>query len=260
MGKSIGGMKDLIKRNSTAKAEEPKEEAAPKDEADASSVVSQEDAPADEPKPKRPRSSPPSPPPEIDVDGATGVEVSARIVEAMRAHARGTYDAAALASELCRTAAEKSEAFAAYLETYQGDDAAGDDLRNRSRVEDSPPKLSELVDGELTGTLVVPEASEPYFSELRLAYREDGALPAFHKLERLNYLAFDGEQIRLSANGTPPVTHDADTGEGFSVIGLLDAIAKTIAKQVPSAATVSFKEIAENSHLDGVWDLKFSVQ
>ena len=92
MGKSIGGMKDLIKRNSTAKAEEPKEEAAPKDEADASSVVSQEDAPADEPKPKRPRASPPSPPPEIDVDGATGVEVSARIVDAMRAHARGTYD------------------------------------------------------------------------------------------------------------------------------------------------------------------------
>ena len=56
------------------------------------------------------------------------------------------------------------------------------------------------------------------------------------------------------------MTHDADTGEGFSVIGLLDAIAKTIAKQVPSAATVSFKEMAENSHLDGVWDLKFSVQ
>ena len=279
-GKSIQGMKSALERKSLAE-NAPKEAAAAavarEDAEEATATVSVEDG---EPRrSKRPRraakrdASPGAlsagsmgsfggPPPEVDVEGASAVEVCTRILAAMRSSSRGTYDAAALASTLCQQAAEKHAAFAELIGTYKGDDAYGDDLRNRARLAASPPKLSELME-EITGTLVVHEAKgDPYFSELRLAYREDGVVPAFHKLERLNYLAFDGDAISLSANGAPAVECKAPSDEGFTVIDLLDAIASTIAKHVApkkDKVDVTFLEMCENAHADGVWDLKYHV-
>lgn len=198
-------------------------------------------------------------PTEIETEGLTAHEVADALVATLRASARSTFDGASLADTLCARAARDHAGFKLLCETY-APDAPEDDLR------EVPGRTSARL-APFFETLIGTVAREsggraPFFSEVR-TLRDDGLVPAFRILSRLNYVAYDHGHVYLrdDASTAAPARFDADTPEGFTVLGLLEAAA-AVAPLPPNAddarASIAFAEIAENSHQDYTFDLKFA--